>query len=161
MLSWNNLATPSTEVFSIVSTKCAIFVILSYTTKILSYPHANSSFVMKSTNIYVQSFSSTAFGMSFPVGASVWFLFLWYISHSSMYFLTSLVTPGHQKFLVTNPVVFHCPLCPPTGMSWCSWITSALNFLSLGTYTFPSLSISLLGNHSEAITLKLMESPRS
>ena len=117
ILSWNNLTTPSTEVFSIVSTKCAIFVILSHTTKILSYPYANSSFVMKSANMYVQSFFGTAFGMSFPVGASVWFLFLWYMSHPSIYFLTSLVTPGHQKFLITNPVVFYCSLCPPTSMS--------------------------------------------
>ena len=43
---------------------------------------------------------------------------------------------------MTNSVIFYCPLCSSTGISWCSWITSTLNFLSLGTYTFLSLSIS-------------------
>ena len=51
MLSWNNLTTPSTEVFSVVGTKCAIFVILSYTTNILLYSYASGSFVIKSTEI--------------------------------------------------------------------------------------------------------------
>ena len=88
------------------------------------------------------SHDSTVFGISFPAGASVWFLFLWYTLYPSTYFFTFFVTPGHQKFLVTNFVIFHCPLCPPTGMSWCNWITSALNFLFLGTYTFLSLNIS-------------------
>jgi len=70
----------------------------------LSYPCANGSFVMKSTDICVQGFSGTTFGMSFPVGTSVQFLFLWYVSHPSTYFLTSLVTPvmGYQRELITE-----------------------------------------------------------
>ena len=71
ILSWNNLATLSTKVFSIVSTKCAIFVILLHTTKMLSYPYANGSFIMKSTDICVQGFSDTAFGINFLAGISV------------------------------------------------------------------------------------------
>jgi len=51
MLSQNNLTTPSAEVFSVVSTKCAIFVILSHTTKMLLYPLASSNFVIKSAEI--------------------------------------------------------------------------------------------------------------
>ena len=66
--------------------------------------------------------------------------------HPSIYFLTSFVTPGHQKFLVTNSVIFHCFLYPLTNMSWCSQITFALSFLSFGTYTFLSLSISLFSS---------------
>jgi len=76
MLSQNNLTTSFAEVFSIVGTKYAIFVILSHTTNILSYSYASSSFVMKSAEMWVQGFSSTVFGMSFPAGASVQFLFL-------------------------------------------------------------------------------------
>ena len=116
MLSWNNLAIPSTEVFSIVDIKCAIFVILLHTTNILSYPCASSNFVIKSTDICVQGFSSTVFSINFPAGASIWFLFLWHTLHPSTYFLTSFVTPGRQKFLVTNSVIFHYPSCPP--MLW-------------------------------------------
>ena len=63
--------------------------------------------------------------------------------HSSTYHFTSLVTPSHQKFWVTNSTVFYCPLCPPTGVSWCSLIISALSMSSLGTYTFSSLYIIL------------------
>jgi len=59
------------------------------------------------------------------------------------YCFTSFVTPGHQKFLVTSSIVFYCPLWPPTGVSWCSLTISALNLLSFGTYTFPSLYITL------------------
>jgi len=51
MLSLNNLANPSANVFSIVGMKCTILVNLSTTTKIESYPCANSNLVMKSTNM--------------------------------------------------------------------------------------------------------------
>jgi len=51
MLFLNNLTTPSAKIFSVVSTKYAMFVILLHTTSILLYPYANSSLVMKSTVI--------------------------------------------------------------------------------------------------------------
>ena len=136
MLSQNNLVTPFAEVFFIVGTKCAIFVILLHTTKILLYLYTSSSFVIKSAKMCIQGFFGTVFGMSFLAGASVQFLFLWHASHSFIYFFTSFVTPGHQKFLVTNSVVFYCPSYPPTSILWYSQITFALNFLSFGTYTF-------------------------
>jgi len=56
---------------TVVGTKYAIFVILLHTTKMLSYPCANGSFIMKSADICVQGFFGTVFSMSFPVGASV------------------------------------------------------------------------------------------
>ena len=34
-----------------------------------------------------------------------------------------------------------------TSILWYNWITSVLNFLSLGTYTFPSLNITLFSSH--------------
>jgi len=82
-------------------------------------------------------------GINLPTGCSVQFLFLWQESHPSTYCFTSLFTLGHQKFWLTNSIVFYCPLCPPTGVSWYSLIISALNILSLGTYTFSFLYIML------------------
>ena len=61
--------------------------------------------------------------------------------HLSIYCFIFLVTPSYQKFQVTNSTVFHCPLCPPTSISWYSLIISALNILFLGIYTFLSLYI--------------------
>ena len=140
-LSLNNVASPPAIVFSVVGTKCAIFVNQSTTTKILSYPWASSNLVIKSANICVYAFSGIEFGINFPASCSVQFLLCWQVLHPSTYRFTSLVTPGHQKFLVTSSVIFHCPPCPPTGMSWCSLIISTLSALSLGIYTFPSFSI--------------------
>ena len=128
-----------------VHDKHVIFVMQSHTTKIELYPWASGNLVIKSVEIWAHSFSSALSGISFH--ASVQFLFLWHASHPSKYFLTSLVTPGHQKFLVTNSVIFHCPPCSPTSISQCSWITSALSFLSLRTYTFPSLNITLSSSY--------------
>ena len=71
------------------------------------------------------------------------FLFLWQESQPFTYRFTSFVTPGYQKFLVTSSTIFHCPLCPPIGISRCSLIISALSISSLGTYTFSSLYITL------------------
>ena len=63
--------------------------------------------------------------------------------------LDFLVTPGYQKFLITNLVVFHCPPCSSTSVLQYSQITFALNFLFFGTYTFlffscHSLSLNIL-----------------
>jgi len=150
-LSLNNFASPSAVVFSIVGTKCAIFVNQSTTTKILSYPWASGNLVIKSADICVYAFSGIKFGINFPAGCSVWFLLRWQVSCSSTYHFTSLVTSGHQKFLVTNSVIFYCPLCPPTGVSWCNLITSTLSASSLGTYTFSSFNSSLSSSrHSVA-----------
>ena len=79
ILSWNSLATLSTKVLSIVGTKCAIFVILSYTTRIALYPCTSSNFVIKSAIIWLQDFSGTALGINFPASISMRFLFLWYV----------------------------------------------------------------------------------
>ena len=51
MLSLNKHANPSALVFSVVGIKCPIFVNLSTTTKIESYPCAKGNFVMKSALI--------------------------------------------------------------------------------------------------------------
>ena len=71
----------------------------------------------------------------------MWFFFLWQELYPFTYHFISLVTPGQQKFQVTNFTIFHCPPCPPTGVSWCSLIISALSISSFGTYTFLSLYI--------------------
>ena len=116
-LSLNNLANPSADVFSVVSMKWTILVSRSTTTKILSYPCARGNLAIKSANICVQGFSGIEFSISFPASCSVRFLFCWQASHPSTYLFISLVTPGHQKFLVTSSTVFHCPPCPPIGVS--------------------------------------------
>ena len=131
------------KVFSIVGTKCAIFVNLLYTTNILLDSCANSNFVIKSTMIWAQAFSSTIFGINFPIGVSVQFLFLWYTSHPSIYFLTFFVISSYQKFLVTNFIIFYCSPCSLTSISWYSQITSTFSFSSLETYIFLFLNISL------------------
>jgi len=91
----------------------------------------------------IQGFSGIELGINLPASCSVQFLFLWQESHPSIYLFTSFVTPGHQKFLVTSSTIFYCPPCPPTSVSWCNLIISALNISSLGTYTFFSLYIML------------------
>ena len=55
---------------------CAILVNQSYTTRIEPYPLTNGSFTIKSAVIYAHGLSGAAFGMSFPAGGSVLFLFL-------------------------------------------------------------------------------------
>ena len=96
---------------------------------------------MKSADICVQGFSGIELDINLPAGCSVRFLFRWQALYPSTYRFTSLVTPGYQKLQVINSTVFHCSLCPPTGISWCSQIISTLSLLSFGMYTFPSLYI--------------------
>ena len=67
--------------------------------------------------------------------------------YSFIYFLTFLVIPDHQKFFITNSVVFHYPPCPSISISWCNWITSALSLLFPRTYTFLSFNIKLFSSH--------------
>ena len=74
-LSLNNLASPSADVFSIVEIKWTIFVNLSTTTKIESYPCAIGSLVIKSANICVQGFLGIGLGINLPASYSVQFLF--------------------------------------------------------------------------------------
>jgi len=76
ILSLNNLASPSANVFSVVGIKWTIFVNLSTTTKIESYLYAIGSLVIKSANICIQGFSSIKLGINLPAGCSVQFLFL-------------------------------------------------------------------------------------
>ena len=116
ILFLNNHANPFANVLSIVGIKCTIFIDLSTTTKIELYPWAKGSLVIKSANICVQGFSRIEFGISFPAGCSVQFLFFWQTLHPSTYHFTSFVISGHQKFLVTNSTVFHYPLWPPTSI---------------------------------------------
>jgi len=49
----NNLVNSSADVFFVVGIKWTIFVSLSTTTKIESYPRAKGNFVIKSADIYV------------------------------------------------------------------------------------------------------------
>ena len=62
-------------VLSVVGMKCAIFVNLSTTTKIESYPCAKGNFIIKSALIWVHTFSGIKFGINFPTGGCVQFLF--------------------------------------------------------------------------------------
>ena len=55
--------------------KCAILLNQSHTTKIALYPHARGNFIMKSAEIWLHGFSGIAFGMSFPAGALLLFLY--------------------------------------------------------------------------------------
>ena len=70
-LSLNSLASPSTNIFSIVGMKWTIFVNLSTTTKIESYPWANSNLVIKSAEICIQDLSGIELGINLPAGCSV------------------------------------------------------------------------------------------
>jgi len=115
-LSLNNLASPSADVFSIVEMKCPIFVNLSTTTRIESYPCTNGNLVMKSADMCVQGFSGIELGISFPAGCSMRFLLHWQALHPSTYCFTSFITPGHQKLQVTNSTIFHWPPWPPIGI---------------------------------------------
>jgi len=65
ILSLNNLTNPFTNVSFVVSTKCAIFYNLSYTTNITSFSATNGNLVIKSTIKYVYSFSSTLLSTSY------------------------------------------------------------------------------------------------
>jgi len=75
-LSLNSLANPSADIFSIVGMKWTILVNRSITTRILLYSCAKSNLVIKSADIYVYGFSRIEFGINFPAGCSMWFLFL-------------------------------------------------------------------------------------
>jgi len=48
ILSLNSHASPSALILSVVGTKCAMFVNLSTTTRIESYPCTKGNFIMKS-----------------------------------------------------------------------------------------------------------------
>ena len=80
-LSLNNLANPSADVFSVVGIKWTILVSRSTTSRILSYPCAKGNLVIKSANICAQGFSKIEFGINFPAGCSVLFLFHWQALH--------------------------------------------------------------------------------
>ena len=51
--------------------KCAILLKWSHTTKIVLYPWANGSLVIKSAEIWFHGFSGIALGISFPTGTSL------------------------------------------------------------------------------------------
>ena len=75
-LSLNSLTKPSTNVPSVITTKCAIFDNLSYTTSIASFSATNGNFVIKSIIKCVYVFSGTSFAINFPTGASILFFIL-------------------------------------------------------------------------------------
>ena len=58
MLSLNNLTNPFANILSIVVIKYVIFNNLSHITKIVFFSTTNSNFMIKSTIIYIYSFSS-------------------------------------------------------------------------------------------------------
>ena len=64
-LSLNNLANSSTNVSSIIITKCIILDNLLQTTIIASFLTTNSNFVIKSTIKYVYSFFRTSLNFNF------------------------------------------------------------------------------------------------
>ena len=117
ILSLNSLASSSADVFSVVEIKWTIFVNLSTTTEIESYSWASGNLVIKSTKIYVQGLSGIELGIDLSAGCSVQFLFLWQELYPFIYCFTSLITPSHQKFLVTSSTIFHCSPYIPTGIS--------------------------------------------
>jgi len=86
--SRNSFARPSTNVLSIVAMKYAILLNRSHTTKIALYPWASNSLVMKSAEIWLHGFSRIVLGISLLAGASLQFLYLWQVLHSSTYFST-------------------------------------------------------------------------
>ena len=76
ILFLNNLANPSTDVSSIVATKCVILDNISQTTRIAFFLATNSNFVIKSTVRYIYGFSGTSLNFSFPATSSVLFFIL-------------------------------------------------------------------------------------
>ena len=74
-LSLNSHVNPSALVLSVVGIKCPIFVNLSTTTKMASYPCTKGNFVMKSVLMCDQAFSGIKFGINFSAGGCVQFLF--------------------------------------------------------------------------------------
>ena len=89
---------------------------LSLTTRIVSFLATNSNFIIKSTIRCVHSSFGISLNFNFPASTSILFFILWYISHPSTYLPVSLVTPGHQWFLVTNSVIFHLSLYSTIGI---------------------------------------------
>ena len=67
--SRNSFVSPFADVFSIVAIKCAILLKWLHTTKIVLYPWAKGSLVIKSTDIWLHGFSGIALDISFPTGA--------------------------------------------------------------------------------------------
>ena len=76
MLSLNNLANSSTDICSIIATKCVIFNNLLHTTKITSFPANNSNFMMKFTVKCIHSLSNTSFNFNFTAGTFILFFIL-------------------------------------------------------------------------------------
>ena len=95
ILSLNNLANPSTNVPSVVATKCDILDNLLQTTSIASFLATNSNLVIKSTIKCVYGFSRTFF--SFPISASI----LFFIYHNSSHVFPHLLSlPATSNFLL-------------------------------------------------------------
>ena len=76
MLFLNSLASPSTDISSVIATKCVILNNLSQTTRIASFPATNDNFVIKSTVRCVHSLSGTLLNFNFPIGISILFFIL-------------------------------------------------------------------------------------
>lgn len=123
--------------------KYTILVNLFTTTKISLYFFSYSNFVIKSTVIYIQGFTETALEISIPSSISIQYLFGLYLSHSSTYYFTFLVTSGHQEFWVTTSTIFYYSLYASTNISWYSYIMFALSLLFFEIYIFSSFSILL------------------
>ena len=71
MLFLSSLANLSTEISSIITTKCVIFDNLSHTTKIIFFSTTNSNFIVNFITKCVHSFSEILFIINFPAKGSV------------------------------------------------------------------------------------------
>jgi len=95
-LSLNNLANPSSIIFSVIAIKLPVSrdynSILAVYDRFLKMLY----FIINSTDIYCYDLSSTVFGLNFPAGISALFFILWHWLHFSVYCFTSFVTPGYQ-----------------------------------------------------------------
>ena len=75
----------------------------------------------------------------------IMFMVLEELQPKGQYF-TSFVTPGYQKVQVTSSIVFQCPPCSSTGVSWYNQIISTLNLSSFSTQTFSFFNIILFSS---------------
>ena len=95
-LSLNNLANPSTNISSVITTRYAILDNLLYTTKIAFFSAINNNLVIKFTIKHVYNFSSTSFAINFSAGTSVLFFIIWYKLHLFTYLPTFFIISNYQ-----------------------------------------------------------------
>ena len=92
----NNLTNSSTDVSSVITTKCVILNNLLHTTKIAFFLATNGNFVINLTIKYINSFSSILFAINFSTSITIWFFILWYKLYLFTYFSIYFITPNYQ-----------------------------------------------------------------